>query len=81
MAETDGLLTRHYEVHCKGCEAPALGLGPTIPQAEKVLRRDGWEKVAGRWHCHLCLPPVVHGRPIEGPGGGELSTPGQREFP
>lgn len=51
MAESDGLLQAHYEVHCRGCEYANLGLGTVRARAEAQLRKQGWVRKGGRWYC------------------------------
>lgn len=64
MAETDGILRVSYEVHCRTCERPALGLGDTVAKATRALRSDGWFVSRGRWHC------ADHARPHDTPKAG-----------
>lgn len=66
MSTTDGVLRAHYEVHCRGCERPYLGLGTDHQKAVEALRRDGWRlrrevidrrQRRRRWYCPDCAPP------------------------
>ncbi len=62
MAETDGLLKAQYEVHCRVCEQPVLGLGPDRQRAARELTKEyGWKCIKGRWHCATCARQALHG--------------------
>lgn len=50
----DGILKVVHEVHCKGCERPALGLPATKTKATKELLSMGWVKRRQRWYCAGC---------------------------
>lgn len=51
----DGVIQRGYDVHCAGCATWESLSGPTKKGAERALRRSGWRKRKGLWHCAACL--------------------------
>lgn len=60
MAENDGLIRPRFEVHCRRCEHPNLGLAAdTMMKAVRELEREGWKMVKKRWHCPECAELLV----------------------
>lgn len=54
MGYTDGVLKPLYEVHCRGCERPMLGLSQHRAEAVTLLEGYGWRRVGGKWFCNDC---------------------------
>jgi hypothetical protein len=50
----NGVLVPMYEVHCRRCEEPCLGLGKSKEKAVESLVDLGWKKVGRYWHCEGC---------------------------
>lgn len=50
----NGVLRKHLEVHCAGCEQAMLGLSGYHDEAKAELRREGWGTRKGLWHCPQC---------------------------
>lgn len=50
----NGVLVPMFEVHCRKCEEPCLGLGKSKEKAVAALVDLGWKRVGRYWHCGPC---------------------------
>jgi hypothetical protein len=67
MSEYDGVLHKTWEVHCRACERPALGLRGEKPSVMSELRGDGWRTRRGLWICPACAPVIPEGHDFRAP--------------
>ncbi|AFU87557.1 hypothetical protein CcrKarma_gp040 [Caulobacter virus Karma] len=61
MINPDGVLIKTWEVHCRACQEPYLGIRGDMSQAQAELRKMGWRTRGGRWVCAVCEPGVPIG--------------------
>lgn len=54
MSIYDGVLRKTWEVHCRLCERPHLGIRGEKPAAAAELRGEGWATRHGIWICPAC---------------------------
>lgn len=66
MSAYDGILRKAWEVHCRLCEEPSLGISGEKHSAAQYLRDAGWETRRGLWICPVCA--------VRCPRGTELAN-------
>lgn len=66
MAQSDGYLIKTWEVHCRLCERPALGLRGEKGDAMKELREMGWRTRGQLLICAPCATDTPIGTDISG---------------
>lgn len=54
MSIHDGVIRKTWEVHCRLCEHPSLGMTGQKSDAAAELRHNGWETRHGIWICPVC---------------------------
>ncbi|AFU86524.1 hypothetical protein D869_gp042 [Caulobacter phage CcrRogue] len=62
----DGILIKTWEVHCRACQQPNLGIRGDNTAAQVQLRKEGWRIRGERWVCGDCVDhvPIGHRWPI-----------------
>jgi hypothetical protein len=67
MSVYDGVIRKTWEVHCRICEHPYLGIAGEKPHAIRELRSEGWATRQGLWVCPSCASATPPGTKFEEP--------------